>query len=79
MSENKKNIGIVEGKTRINLLLSEELSGRLEVCAKRYGVSRNQLAVILIGQGVASIEQAFRLSSSVVDMKDLSDVISEKL
>lgn len=48
-------------KERLNLYIGTELLKRLEKCADSYGVSRTQLAVTLIGQGVASIEKAFQL------------------
>lgn len=51
-------------KERLNLYLSQDLLKRLEYCSERYGVSRTQLAVMLIGQGLAGIEEAFRISSS---------------
>lgn len=46
-------------KERLNIFLSKELLTRLEICSSKYGVSRTQLAVILIGQGLAGIEKAF--------------------
>lgn len=49
-------------KKRLNIFLSNELLTRLESCSAKYGVSRTQLAVVLIGQGLASIEKAFELS-----------------
>lgn len=52
-------------KERLNLYLSQELLKRLEFCSERYGVSRTQLAVMLIGQGLAGIEEAFRISNNV--------------
>lgn len=52
-------------KERLNLYLSQDLLKRLEYCSERYGVSRTQLAVMLIGQGLAGIEEAFRISNSV--------------
>lgn len=55
----------MQEKERLNLYLSQDLLKRLEFCSERYGVSRTQLAVMLIGQGLAGIEEAFRVSSSV--------------
>ena len=52
-------------KTRLNLYLSSDLVERLEFCSERYGVSRSQLAVILIGQGIAGIEEAFRITGDI--------------
>lgn len=52
-------------KERLNLYLSQDLLRRLEFCSDRYGVSRTQLAVMLIGQGIAGIEEAFRISNNV--------------
>ena len=52
-------------KERLNLYLSQDLLKRLEYCSERYGVSRTQLAVMLIGQGLAGIEEAFRISNNV--------------
>lgn len=52
-------------KERLNLYLSRDLLERLEFCAARYGVSRVSLAVNLIGQGVAAIEQAFNISNNI--------------
>lgn len=52
-------------KERLNLYLSSDLLKRLEFCADRYGISRAQLAVTLIGQGVAGIEKAFSLSDNL--------------
>lgn len=54
-----------QDKERLNLYLSQDLLKRLEYCSEKYGVSRTQLAVMLIGQGLAGIEEAFRISSSV--------------
>lgn len=48
-------------KERLNLYIGTDLLKRLEKCANSYGVSRTQLAVTLIGQGVAGIEKAFQL------------------
>lgn len=52
-------------KERLNLYLSHDLLKRLEYCSERYGVSRTQLAVMLIGQGLAGIEEAFRISNNI--------------
>lgn len=52
-------------KKRLNLYISVDLLNRLEFCSRRYGVSRAQMAVMLIGQGVASIEEAFKLASDL--------------
>lgn len=48
-------------KERLNLYISQDLLKRLEYCSERYGVSRTQLAVMLIGQGVAGIEKTFNI------------------
>lgn len=55
----------MQEKERLNLYLSQDLLKRLEYCSEKYGVSRTQLAVMLIGQGLAGIEEAFRLSNTV--------------
>lgn len=55
----------MQEKERLNLYLSHDLLKRLEYCSGKYGVSRTQLAVMLIGQGLAGIEEAFRISNSV--------------
>lgn len=44
---------------RLNLYISPELLNRLERCALRYGITRTQLALMLIGQGVAGIEKTY--------------------
>lgn len=54
----------MQKKERLNLFLSSDLLKRLEYCSDKYGVSRSQLAVMLIGQGIAGIEEAFRLSQN---------------
>lgn len=62
-------------RERLNLYLSKELLTRLENCSSKYGVSRTQMAVMLIGQGVASNEQAFELSEKY--SKDIFDEYKE--
>lgn len=57
-------------KERLNLYLSSDLLKRLEFCADRYGISRVQLAVTLIGQGVAGIEEAFSISERIKQSSD---------
>ena len=52
-------------KERLNLYLSPDLLKRLEFCSAKYGVSRTQLAVMLIGQGVAGIESSFSVVESM--------------
>lgn len=68
MEENEK-------KHRLNLYLSSDLLERLNYCATRYGVSRTQLAVILIGQGVAGIEKTFTTFNDIAKefSKDLKN------
>lgn len=56
-------------KNRLNLYISSDLLSRLEFCANRYGVSRAQMAVMLIGQGVAGIEEAFEISKKIANDK----------
>ena len=56
-------------KNRLNLYISSDLLSRLEFCANRYGVSRAQMAVMLIGQGVASIEEAFDIANKIASDK----------
>lgn len=64
-------------KDRLNIYISKDLSNRLEFCANKYGVSRAQLAVILIGQGLAGIEEAFavtdKLKSSIQNDLNISN------
>lgn len=60
-------------KERLNLYVSQDLLKRLEYCSERYGVSRTQLAVILIGQGIAGIEKTFNI------FDDMSKDIVENL
>jgi NADH dehydrogenase FAD-containing subunit len=55
----------MQEKERLNLYVSQDLLKRLEFCSEKYGVSRTQLAVMLIGQGLAGIEEAFKISNSV--------------
>ena len=55
----------MQEKERLNLYLSGDLLKRLEFCADKYGVSRTQLAVMLIGQGLSGIEEAFKLSNNI--------------
>ena len=64
-------------KNRLNLYISPELLSRLEFCASRYGVSRAQMAVMLIGQGVAGIEEAFEISKKIANDK-ISNIDSQK-
>lgn len=52
-------------KERLNLYVSKDLLTRLKFCSDRFGVSRSQMAVMLIGQGVASIEEGFKLSEKI--------------
>lgn len=68
MSENNE-------KERLNLYIGKDLARRLEFCADKYGVSRTQLAVMLIGQGISGIEEAFNLSKQVID-KSITDVVN---
>lgn len=56
-------------KNRLNLYISSDLLSRLEFCANRYGVSRAQMAVMLIGQGVAGIEEAFDIANKIASDK----------
>lgn len=58
-------------KERLNLYVSSDLLKRLNYCSKQYGCSRTQLAVVLIGQGVAGIEKAF---SSVEKLSGIDNV-----
>lgn len=62
-------------KERLNIYLSPDLLNRLEFCANHYGVSRTQLAVVLIGQGVAGIEKSFNIFDNVSRdiFKEVSD------
>ena len=46
-------------KERLNIYVGKDLLKRLKYCSERYGVSHTQLAVMLIGQGVAGIEKSF--------------------
>lgn len=48
-------------KVRLNIYVGKDLLKRLKYCSERYGVSHTQLAVILIGQGVAGIEKSFNI------------------
>jgi hypothetical protein len=48
-------------KERLNIYIGKDLLKRLKYCSERYGVSHTQLAVMLIGQGVAGIEKSFNI------------------
>lgn len=48
-------------KERLNIYVGKDLLKRLKYCSERYGVSHTQLAVMLIGQGVAGIEKSFNI------------------
>lgn len=63
------------GKERLNLYVSQDLLKRLEYCSVKYGVSRTQLAVMLIGQGVAGIEKTFSLIENM--SKDLVENLKD--
>lgn len=56
-------------KERLNIYVGKDLLKRLRYCAERYGVSHTQLAVMLIGQGVAGMEKSFAILEDV--SKDL--------
>lgn len=48
-------------KERLNIYVGKDLLKRLKYCSEKYGVSHTQLAVMLIGQGVAGIEKSFNI------------------
>lgn len=56
-------------KERLNIYVGKDLLKRLKYCSERYGVSHTQLAVMLIGQGVAGMEKSFAILEDV--SKDL--------
>lgn len=62
-------------KERLNLYIGKDLARRLKFCSDKYGVARNQLAVMLIGQGVSGIEAAFNLSEQITS-KSISDIVN---
>lgn len=64
-------------KERLNLYISEDLLKRLEYCSERFGVSRTQLAVMLIGQGIAGIEKSINVVDDIA--KDLEEDIREDI
>lgn len=69
-------------KERLNLYVGKELLNRLKNCSKRYGVSHGQLAVMLIGQGVAGIEKSFNIfddmSKGLMDGLSIDDKKSDE-
>lgn len=64
-----------KNRERLSINLGSDLAKRLEYCSSRYGVSKNQLAVFLIGQGVAGIEASFKAVDNM--SKDLVKNVSE--
>lgn len=56
----------IKDKTRLNLYISNELAEKLDKRANTYGVSKSQLAVVLIGQGLAGLEVAMKSIENVV-------------
>lgn len=64
-------------KERLNIYVGKDLLKRLKYCSERYGVSHTQLAVMLIGQGVAGMEKSFAILEDV--SKDLGKNLANEV
>lgn len=66
---------ISDGKTRINVTLSDEILSRIETYAKAMGINRSALCCYMIGQQIMAMDKALGIADAV--SSKLQEVIGE--
>jgi CopG-like RHH_1 or ribbon-helix-helix domain, RHH_5 len=59
---------------KVQITLSEEMTERIDIYAKKVGVSRSALCGILIGQGIMAYDKAF----DVINAMTAAEIAEDK-